>query len=499
MSGAFDVVVIGSGPAAAAAARMLDSLELSTLLVTPAGKKGDDGHVPQILLPESALAALDPLGLRESIVAAGTLLGSHEIRWPGPEPAEVPGRSSGLQISEPTLRERLLRLAATGNVEVREARDVSIVYQTHDDYPRVAGVKLSSGSTIETGIVLCAITAPLHHACRPRPAGATDIATMHFLENVDAERFPLGHHYVACAPDSWWWALRDDTGLVQLTRFTTDTAGGRDSSESTSARDIRDAPGNPFVTAELATSLPRRDATPTLPGAGPWPDGLFAIGSALYRVAPVSSLGTAQAIRSARAAVAAANTILASEVGARDASRWYVDASTMRAARTHALTAEVCRQPLERFGSPFWRERATDLWALDVLEPIAEAARAARRSLSLANEGDIMGTTLLPSSEMTRTSTYVERGPKLVEQRGVVARGGRTIAESLWQHLSPVARAFGVADPFADRNAPPLPQTPITTLGELLEVGDPELTTNPKRTRRAVGALVEAGVLTFAK
>jgi len=493
----YDVIVVGVGPGACAAVRMLQSLEMDTLLITPPIESGDTSRVPCILLPTSALASLETLGLAQGLHRHGVDVSTHEIRWPGPRAEEVPGRSSGLQIAEPTLRRQLLEATLGDGVDHRESAEISLQLDDADDgASRVLGVKMPGGF-VEAPIVICGVTGVLPPGCRPRRAGPADLASMRFIKGVPSERFPVGHHYVACAPDSWWWALRDPQGYVQLTHFTSDvTSAGARTRTGGGNEVVFDAPGDPFVHAEVATTLEQRDATPTLPGYGPWPHGLFAVGSALYRVAPISSLGTLQAIRGARAAVAATNSILGSEVRPADAAKWFLDSSTMRAARAHALTAEVCRRPLERFGSPFWRERATDLWALDVPDAIANAARAARRSLALASDGSITGTNLLPATSVSVVDSLGENGPRLVPQRAILAGGGRPVHETLWRQLSEVARAFGVPDPL-DGSADAIPR--VETLGELLSSEDSRFAANPKRTRRAVGALLEAGILTFPR
>jgi hypothetical protein len=500
VSEAYAVVVIGGGPAAFVAARLLASLDVRTLLVAPPPPAFDAAFAPHILLPASALDALGALGLRARIEAAGTEIRSNEVRWPGPDPAPVPGRSSGLVVSEPELARHLLDGASGSSVTQRHARALAVEMENGGDGTRVTGVHLDPSGTVRTGVVLSAVGGLLPPACRARAAGPADIAQTCFLAGVDRSRFPIGHHYVSCEAERWSWALRHPTDTVQLTTFAA-AANSSERAAPAAALGATSAPDD-FPSAFVAASIPARDATPTVPGPGPWPAGLFAIGRALYRVAPASSLGTAQAVRGARAAVAAAHAIVEGSVDAHAAASWHVDAAVARAARTHALTADAYRSPCARFGSAFWRARAEDAWVQGLDPAIVRSALAARRVLSAMADDAFLDAPLVAASPVASARTLAERGPRLVDQRAVAAPGGRTLGEDLWASLVPVARAFGIADPLAARErggaAAREWRTPARTLRELLASADPDIAQDPKRTRRSLGALVEAGFLAFA-
>lgn len=388
MSNSTDVLIIGGGPAALVALRLLHLLEYRVRLVAPQGPADS----PDIVLPLSTLQSLEPLGLRATVAIAGRPITSHEVHWGGPAIEETPGRDTGLQIPEAGLAAAL-------------RRDLPQTLFTHEAVHAVTahsdGVHVTTGGgVIEASLVLCAVPSLLPPSTRPLPAGPADVATTTTLTDVPLDRFPDGHHFLESGDTGWAWAVRTPRG-VQLTRF------GED----------EDVPPPSRLPAGNVVPGPTRRVTPTHPGLDV--GAIVPIGRAAFAVSPLSSLGTAHAIHTASDAVAYANSRLRDTATRPELAAWYVNELRLRAARTHAQTARACADVADGGAGSFWTHRAGEEWRRDLPEPLLRAVTRWQRFMEWSAAERIEERRFRRRVSPTPTSLLVRRGPVVREARGI--------------------------------------------------------------------------------
>jgi len=474
-----DIAIIGSGPAAGVAAKLLAVLSHRVALIAPAPSEELDPH---IVIPDSALQTFQTIGLREAIVSAGRLVRSDEIYWTPEAGAEKPGRTAGVQIAEGALN-RVLH--ASLEDEGVERIDIPAAAFIHDG-PRVVGVALADGNggkdqrVVRADHVLCAAPTLLPGPSRPRIIGHCDVVSTLFLEGIHEERFPAGHHFLETFPKGWAWALRQDPTHLQYTIFESEhlPTAGRD-------RDLE-----PWLHhSRLLTSSTRvghrvqRRVCPTLPGTSGVP-GLLPIGRAAYSVSPLSSLGTAFAIQTGFTAAAFVNTALQGLVDPERLHAWYVRELTLRALRTHALCTMACREPLAAFDTVYWRQRAADTWSDHAPPELVDAARRARHFLDLSRH-EIPTTPFRRVDGIEETTHLFQRGPVVRDEPAMVAAGGLPVAREEWDRMESLVDAFA------------RPNTLAPVLSDRLgaRLADPTADLERKQIAQDVGRLYEAGIL----
>ncbi len=488
-----DVIVVGSGPAAATAARLLTVLEHRVLLVAAPSAPGP--FDPHIVLPLSALRSFGLLGLNEAVRAVGWPIRSSDIRWGDSGASDPPGRDSGFQVPEHALAGSLL--GALGELGVAMRHDVVTEITPPSGPPWLTEVAFASGDRVRTRLVICTVPGLMPDDSRPRTASLGDAATSVLVTGVGDARMPRGHHHVETFDDAWAWALRHDEIHAQLTLFhdPRDAPFGRPidapalagASSLLRATDPSGASVHPGIDAELT-----RPIRPSVPGDRA-PVGTIPIGRAAFGLSPLSSLGTSLAVQTAHTSAAVAAAILGDDSSLPDAWSagpdsiwtWYRRELTKRALRTHALTTLACREPGRRHGTAFWSARATDWWREIGDADLVEAAARSRWFVEASQSGEILDAELRLASDLEDVSDRFQAGPTLRVRPAVRSRGGLPIARDDWLGARAMTRLF---------------ETPAT-LGSVLTRLLDEVTDGASRdTRRKTlaqtcGRFVEAGLV----
>jgi len=475
MNDSHEILVVGSGPAAAAAAKLAHVLGHDVGLVIHELTREID---PQILLPDSALRMLRSLGLLDSIQEVSAPIQSHEVRWERSENTEVPGADSSVQISEDLLASRFH--AAVEKEGVPVVRGTVVPMKAGE----TARVRLEDGRSVGARFVLCSVPSLLPESLRPRVLTPRDIATTLLVEHGALERFPFAHHVIEAFPEGWAWALRLDGGRLQLTTFH-DTIEGAPLPTSM-AQELLGAHRAASEPITLIQSLARPIA-PTLP-SWEWDATIIPVGRAAFATSPLSSLGTSHALQSAYLAVALVHTRIANRgIDAGALAQWYARETMRRAFRTHALTALAGRGPRERFATDYWRARSEDTWLDEGPRDLVGAAMRSRTYVERTQAGEIDEILLQRSPSLLETTVLFQQGPIVHPRLAVMSPDGLPVDREEWSKLSRLASSF--AEP--------------STLGRVVARASAHLADDVakhelrKKIGRRVGRLVEAGVLEF--
>jgi 2-polyprenyl-6-methoxyphenol hydroxylase-like FAD-dependent oxidoreductase len=413
-----EVIILGLGPAGAAAARLLHRLGRSLILVDAPTERPFD---PCILLPPSAMEALDFLSVRRRVEAAGVAVEDVQLRWGGGGETRT---QAGLRVREGALS-ALLR----EGIELPHHRQRVQGLILEGD--RVCGVRLADGRALRAALTLCSVPALVDELLPPLAVGPTDLASSTRLP-VPTSRFAHRQHLLESNVDGWAWAVRWDDEQLQYTWFSapddeaaTLPAAGRDLG-------LGVAPDLWF----------RRPVRPSLPSAATVP-GLMPFGRAAYAVHPLSSLGVSQALRSAQLTATAANTRFQSTRDEQSLQEWLVRAQLTEALRAHALTTLAFSDASQLRGGSYWRARSDPRWYERALPD--ELVRMARRSLeiqALQRAGSLFSTPFLRTGPLQRGPLLVPRGPMVRSRDGWTPPGGLPMATDEWDRERSLIDAF---------------------------------------------------------
>jgi flavin-dependent dehydrogenase len=346
-----EVIVLGGGPAGAAAARECAKNSLAVALVER--ERFPRPHVGEALAPP-ALRLLDAIGPGADVRGAGfTAVRRSVVLWGAEAPRLRPAfQAPGLVVDRGRFDALLLASAAAAGVEVIQ--------------PASAGrpVRRSRGWCVplrDRG----ELTADLLIDARGRAAGAGRVADGAATAAlcgywVDVPEL-AGEVVVEAADDAWLWAGRLSDGRWSVIAFVAAAAcAGRTAPARTA-----------LYTRLLARSrllrviLHGRPAGPVAicdatPGHVPRPvrRGRILAGEAAVALDPLSSQGVQAAIVSGLQAATVATTWLRRPAEAAAATRFYVDRIAETAARNRAHAAAAYAAETARAALPFWRERA---------------------------------------------------------------------------------------------------------------------------------------------
>jgi len=389
----FEILIVGLGPAGAAAARLLNALGRDVVAV---GTEPELPWDPRIILPPAATEALRFLGVLQQVQAIGEEVERVTVRGDG---RSTETRAGGTAVSEGAMASCIR--AELSTEQMVEGRIAGLIVEDG----RVCGARLGDGRELRAGLTLCTVGALLPNEARPLTAGPVDSALSALLD-VPIERFGMDQHRLHTTARGWGWALRLDEAKVQYTWFCEQDG------------DAPSAEGTPLFDAMADSHWLRRKVTPCLPDAPTMP-GLVPLGRAAYVLHPMSSLGTAQALDTARLAAAAANTCFQSDRAESAVLAWLRDQYLDRAVRAHALTS-MAFADAGFVDAPYWRKRADSSWTTDAVSTTRRlVAMRAVELQQLHREQRFFDTKLRRVRGTESGNELVLRGP-MVKERAVV-------------------------------------------------------------------------------
>ncbi len=389
-----DVVVIGGGPAGAAAARLLADRGHSVRLLA---KPADDARTLGESLPPSCRGLFDLIGVTVEIEAAGFLRSTGNTVWwggRGPSAVRFAGDGAGWQVRRSALDRLLLRLAA----EAGAAVDTDAMVRRVDLAPASARAGAAESSIrYVTGVAHGSLAARFVLDCsgragvvarrgfRRRAAGRTTLALTAVWSRPGGWGLPdESHTLVESYGDGWAWSVP----VTAEQRYFTLMVDPR------VTRLERGGPLAPCYDAELAKTAA---LGPLTAGASldvePWgcdasvydaraygAPGMLLVGDAGSFVDPLSSYGVKKALASGWLAAVAVHTALV-EPGLADVALEVFDA---REREMHAAlerqSAEFFAEAAGRHDHPFWTDRAeADMPEAGPLSPPEPAVDALRR------------------------------------------------------------------------------------------------------------------------
>ena len=368
-----DVVIVGGGPAGAAAARLLATWGHSVQLLTDRRPVAVARRVAATQLPE----AFDLLGATAAIDTAGFLPSSGNTVWRGDETTRTAcfaDGATGLQVERHDLDALLLRLAAQAGAQVRVnalVRGARLALVDGRPGPAAATISYSTGDssthTIEAQFVLdCSGRASViaRRGFRVHDVGRTTLALTAVWMRRDG--WGLGdetHTLVETYSDGWAWSVP----VTPSRRYVTVMVDPR----------VTDLDRGGAITAcyeaELAkTAALRRVLAPATRVTAPWGcdaslyhaptcggPGMLLVGDAASFIDPLSSYGVKKALASAWLAAVVVHTSLTNSALATVA----LDLFNRREREIHAAavrqSAQFFADAATRHHHPFWTGRAT--------------------------------------------------------------------------------------------------------------------------------------------
>ena len=426
-----DVVVIGGGPAGAAAARLLATWGHPVRVLA---KPADDARTLGESLPPSCRKLLDLIGVTPDVEAAGFLRSTgNTVWWGGQGPRAVPfaGGGIGWQVRRNELDRLLLRLASQAGAAVEPDATVRQV----DLAPRSAPAEAAEPSlrylaggqarSLTARFVLdCSGRAGVvaRRGFRRHAAGRTTLA----LAAVWSRRGGWGledesHTLVESYGDGWAWSVP----VTAEQRYFTLMVDPR------VTRLERGGPLAPCYEAELAKAAALGPLTAGAAlDAGPWgcdasvydataytAPGMLLVGDAGSFIDPLSSYGVKKALASGWLAAVVVHTALTDPALAGVALDLFDEREREMHAALEHQSAEFFAEAAGRHEHPFWTDRAEagmpEAAPLAPPEPAVDALRgdpgvlaafeALRRAPTLRlRRGDRLGVVRRPAITVRR-------------------------------------------------------------------------------------------------
>jgi flavin-dependent dehydrogenase len=400
---AYDILIIGAGPAGSAAARLLAELGHRVLLVDrPAGTR----HPLAESIPPSARKTLSALGMLNAVDAAGFLPWHGNTVWWGDRAPRVesflPGES-GYQVERGRFDALLRDLAAQAGTDVLTGlvRDVTMPGPGRDPSAspsssdaRAAAIVEADGHTtrVEAAFILDAsgrAGVVARKGLRQAESSHHTVA----LAGVWRATTPwpeaeLTHTLVASHADGWAWSVPTEPGLRYVTVMVdperTSLTRGASAADVYRTELDKVRPFAPFLASAQATLT-----------EGPWGadaslysaqryagPGFLLVGDAASFIDPLSSFGVKKALTSGWLAAIAVHTALRAPAMQHEALSFFDRREREVYASFRKQAAEFATDAVSGTGHPFWQARAA--WP-DAPDPDAAADPAA-----LARDPDVL-------------------------------------------------------------------------------------------------------------
>ena len=367
-----DVVVIGGGPAGAAAARLLAARGHSVRVLA---KAADDGRTLGESLPPSCRKLFDLIGVTRDIEAAGFLPSTGNTVWwgrQGPRAVRFAGGGTGWQVRRSDFDRLLLRLAAQAGAAVEAdavVRQVDLAPPSASAGAAESSIRYVAGGesrSLAARFVLdCSGRAGVvaRRGFRRHAAGRTTLA----LAAVWSRRGGWGlddesHTLVESYGDGWAWSVP----VTAERRYFTVMVDPR------VTRLARGGPLAPRYAAELAktAAIGPLTAGATIE-AEPWgcdasvydahaygAPGMLLVGDAGSFIDPLSSYGVKKALASGWLAAVAAHTALTDPALAGVALDVFNEREREMHAALERQSADFFAEAAGRHDHPFWTGRA---------------------------------------------------------------------------------------------------------------------------------------------
>ncbi len=388
-----DVLVIGAGPAGAAAARLLAAWGHDVVVIDAAGT--DVGRLAESV-PPSANKILRTIGAIEAVREAGFLPWRGNTVWWADQPVRTeafPSDDPGYQVLRRDFDRCLRTLALNAGAQVQSAH---VSTAQRDDSDHTWTVQTAAGKSIRARIVIDA-------------SGRAGVVARDGLRVLDPSkrtvavaaswrsenRWPIedeSHTLVASYAGGWAWSVPVDRTIRQFTVMV-------DPSRSDL---VRGASSRGIYLAEVAKVAP---FVPILHGAelvdGPWGadaseytatqyagPGYLLAGDAGSAISPLSSYGVKKALASGWLAAIAARTALINTSMADEAWAFFDRRERAVAAAAARQTRAFANEAAAQTGHPFWLARTGALETTpDTGEP--DTADLARDPAVLAAFADL--------------------------------------------------------------------------------------------------------------
>lgn len=352
-----EVCVIGGGPAGAACARRLAQLGHRVCVVERAAFPRS--HVGESL-PPSILPALDALGLRARVEAAGFLRPTGAlVDWAGASERLAFGTAQrGFQVDRGRFDQLLLDAASEAGAEILQpARayhprlEDGLWHIPLRDHGQVTGLRarllIDAAGRQASGL-----------ARAPQPLGVTTAALYGYWDCPEG----IGPETrIEAGQGAWYWGAALPDGSFNATVFLDPArlAGLTPPARLAFYRDLLEASQllRPCLKGALRSPVLTCDATSQRDSAPAEPQRLR-VGDAGFCVDPLSSQGVQMALRSGLQGAIAAHTILTRPERAASALR-FLRARVQEAAQTHApLAASHYARQHDHSPAPFWQARS---------------------------------------------------------------------------------------------------------------------------------------------
>lgn len=361
------VIVLGGGPAGAAAARLLAAWGHDvTLLTRP------PHHQPLVeSLPPSTTKLLDRLGLRDAVDRAGFLRTTGNTAWWGAEHARPeyfdPG-STGYQVPRARFDALLLDEAERAGATVLRQAIVRKVEPRNDGPMRRVEYDAGGAARVLTArwVLDCTGRAGLtaRHDWRRAEPG---VRTTALVATWEQDSWPLAdvtHTAVESFDDGWAWSVPESSTRRQVAVMVDPGLSPIGGAAGLLSRYRAELARAPHLNAMVASARPvgspwARDASPYSAVTTGEP-GLLLVGDAASFSDPLSSFGVKKALASAWLAAVVTRTALDDPAMTGPALGFHQRREQAMFAALRRRAAEFSREAMQRHSGGYWARRLAD-------------------------------------------------------------------------------------------------------------------------------------------
>ncbi len=425
----FDVVVVGAGPAGAAAARQLASWGHSVALIgRGVGRRGLAES-----LPPSCTKLFDRLGIREAVDDAGFIRASgNTVQWAGQPTRAEPFEPTvfGYQVERDRFDALLVDGARRAGAVVIDDAVVRDVERDGDEW-RVRYDRASERAEARAPWVLdCSGRSGVvakRGWRRSESAGRTTAVVGVWSSDrpwpVDDDTHTLVESY----DGGWAWSVPVAHGrryvTVMLDPTMTDVPGRRQLAAAYRAELARTRMIGQLVEQATLVEAPWGcDASPysaTVTAR----DGILLVGDASSFIDPLSSFGVKKALASAWLASVAVHTALLDSTMATVALGLFSNRERAMYEQLQQQSADLSREAAGVYASEFWRGRADATFDESIHELDISTLRSDRRVLGAFERLKAQSSMGLRFGESLRVvDRATVRGNRIVSEKHLVAR-----------------------------------------------------------------------------